>query len=308
MEILVANKIMSMLLACLVGFIIVRAKLLEVDDTKVLSKLLAFICSPCALIAAFQMDFTIDKVKGLLIALVLAILIHIIYIGGTKLLGNKIGLSGIERAAIIYSNAGYLTIPLVSAVLGSEWVFYTCSYSVVQTLLLWTHCKSLISGERVIELKKALLNPNFIAIYAGIIMFITGIRFPSIVDTAITDFSALLGPVSMVIIGMLIGNQDILKMVKAKRVYFICVMRLFVMPIIILALFKVVSMIVSHPELDMIMIIVLWATSGPVGSMVSQLSQIYGDEGEYAGRLNLMSAILCVISLPLITYLFELLI
>ena len=57
------------------------------------------------------------------------------------------GFTPIEKATIIYSNSGNLIIPLVGAILGNEWVIYSSGYMVVQTILLWTHAKSLVCNE-----------------------------------------------------------------------------------------------------------------------------------------------------------------
>ncbi len=304
-SILLGEKILSMLLACLVGFVVVRVGILKTEDSSVLSKVLAFICSPCAIVSAFQVEFTSDKAVGLLIALGLAIAIHVIYIAGARVLGETIGMSRVERAAVVYSNAGYLVIPLVYSVLGPEWVFYTCAYSTVQTILLWTHCKSLVGNDGRIQWKAILVNPNFLAIYAGIFMFLTGLRFPGVLQATMSDFSSLLGPLSMVIIGLLIGDEKLPELFKVKRSYFICFLRLIAIPLLTVGLFFLISKVIYHPELERIMLIVLWATAAPVGTMVAQLSQIYGTDGQYAGRLNLISVLLCLVTMPLVTYVFE---
>ena len=56
----------------------------------------------------------------------------------TKVLERPLHFNSIEKASIIYSNSGFLVIPLVASVLGQEWVFYTTAFIVVQTVLLWT--------------------------------------------------------------------------------------------------------------------------------------------------------------------------
>lgn len=305
-SILLAGKICSMLLACFVGFLIVRVKLVKVTDSKILSTILAFVCSPCAIVSAYQIEFTIEKALGLLMALVMVVVLHVVYIGGAKGIGKILKLENLERASIIYSNAGYLTIPIVYAVLGPEWVFYTCAYSVVQTILLWTHCRSLLCENHVVQWKKVIWNPNFIAIYVGITVFITGWEFPTIIADGMSDFSGMIGPMSMLIIGMLMGVENIPDMLRTKRIYMICLLRLFVMPLLTMLILGVVTLFVSHPDLHNMMLIILWAASGPVGSTVTQLTQIYGQDDRYAGRLTLVSVLLCVISMPLVTALFEL--
>ena len=303
--ILLMEKISSMLLACLVGFIIVRIKLIKVEDSTVLSTILAFVCSPCAIVSAFQIEYSKEKIEGLLIALVIVIVLHIFYIQFTKGLGGILKLQSLERASIIYSNAGYITIPIVYAVLGPEWVFYTCAYIVVQTILLWTHCRGLICEKNVVEWKKVIWNPNFIAIYIGIFMFLSGLEFPTILENGMQDFSGLLGPISMLIVGMLMGVENIPEMFKTRKIYGICCLRLLLIPLCTLVILVGVSMFITHPDLHNMMLIILWAASGPIGSTVTQLTQIYGLDDQYAGRLTLVSVLLCLFTMPAITMLFE---
>lgn len=304
-SILLASKILSMLLACLIGYIVVKIKVLPYEGADVISKLLLFVCTPCALVNAYQIDFSKDKAMGLLIALVLSALVHILFISVTKVLGKVFKLSTIEKVAMIYTNAGYLIIPIVTAVLGAEYVFYTCAYCGLQMVLYWTHCVSLLNGKTTINFKKIISNPCLIAILVGIIMFCTGLRFPSIIQSTITDFSALLGPLCMFIIGMLVAKKDLKTMVLNKKIYMVCFFRLIVLPVLVVLMFKLISVFFVHDELHIIMLIVLWSSSSQIGTIVVQMAQLFDEDYTYASELNLFSAGLCLFSMPIITLLFE---
>lgn len=145
LSLLLAEQILAMFLIMAVGFFIVKIGLFQESDGKVLSNLVVYICSPCVIVDSFQIEMTDDKIKGLLLAVLAAIVVHIVLIVGTWMLDRIFHFNSIEKASLIYTNAGYLIIPLVGAVLGSEWVFYTTAFIIVQTVLMWTHCVSLIS-------------------------------------------------------------------------------------------------------------------------------------------------------------------
>lgn len=76
-------------------------------------------------------------------------IVHIVLIAGTAALSKVFHFNSIEKASIIYTNAGISCNPLVSAVLGEEWVFYTTAFILVQTVLMWTHGVKLIGQEKV---------------------------------------------------------------------------------------------------------------------------------------------------------------
>ena len=44
-------------------------------------------------------------------------------------------LSGIEKASLIYSNAGNLILPLVPAILGEEWLIYASAFILVLVII-----------------------------------------------------------------------------------------------------------------------------------------------------------------------------
>ena len=152
-SILLAEQIIAMFLTMSVGFGVVRAGLFKTEDSRIISNMVVYICNPCVVVHAFQIELTDDKIKGLMIAIVMSVIVHVILIVGSELLSYIIHFNSIEKASIIYTNAGYLVIPLVSAVLGEEWVFYTTAFILVQTILMWTHGVKLIGQEKNMNIR-----------------------------------------------------------------------------------------------------------------------------------------------------------
>lgn len=304
-SVLLAEQITVLFLMGLVGFLAVKAGKFKEEDSRIISNAVVYICSPCVIINAFQITFTPDKLKGLLLAGGAAALVHIILIGGGKLLSGPLHLNGIEKASVEYSNAGNLIVPLVSSVLGEEWVFYTTAYIIVQTVLIWTHGQSVIRQGQEKDYRKILLNPNIIAIAAGFILFATGIHLPSVVGQCISGFGDMIGPASMLVVGMIIGNVNLGWVFRQKRPYLICFMRLVLFPVITILIFALSGAERLHPDTEYILMVVLLATSAPVAVMVTQLAQIHGRDARYASVINVMSVIFCIVTMPLMVLLYE---
>ncbi len=123
-------------------------------------------------------------------------------------------------------------IPLVSAVLGEEWVFYTTAFILVQTILMWTHGVNLIGQEKNLNIRKILCNPNVIAMIIGIALFALEIRLPAVIDSCVSGFGDMISPASMMVIGMVIGDVDLRWVFRQKRPYLICMIRLILFPLI----------------------------------------------------------------------------
>lgn len=192
-----------------VGFALVRLHLLKTGDSKTLSVLSVYAICPCAFISATQVDLTPDVLQGFLFAVICAIVLQVGQIVLTKVLAKPLHLSPIERAASIYSNCGNLIIPLVGFILGDEWVVYSLAYMSVQTILIWTHGKSLISENHHIDVRAVLFNINLLAVAAGIVLMVLGIKLVEPFGTFTYDMGQMIGPAAMLATGMIIGGMDL---------------------------------------------------------------------------------------------------
>nr|WP_317361386.1 AEC family transporter [uncultured Blautia sp.] len=180
LSILLFGQMVSMMLMILMGFAAVKAKLVTSSQSQVLSALTLYIIVPCVVINSFQIEFSKEKMNGLLLAAGFAILMHVLFILVVSVLGKRWKLTSIEKASMVYSNGGNLIIPLVSALLGQKQVFYCCAFIMVQLVFLWTHTVSLVGGREQMSWKKILKNPNMFAIAAGLILFFTNTRLPGV--------------------------------------------------------------------------------------------------------------------------------
>lgn len=307
-SILLAEQILAMFLTMAVGFGVVRAGLFKTEDSRIISTMVVYICNPCVVVHSFQIELTDDKIKGLMIAIGLSVVVHMVLIIGSEILSFIFHFNSIEKASIIYTNAGYLVIPLVGAVLGEEWVFYTTAFILVQTVLMWTHGVKLIGQEKELNIRKILCNPNVIAMIIGIALFALEIRLPTVVDSCVSGFGDMISPASMMVIGMVIGDVDLKWVFRQKRPYLICLLRLIVFPLIAVVAFAGLERSGIHPDAEYILMIVLIATSAPAAAMITQLAQIYGKDSRYASVINVMSVIFCIITMPVMVLSYEMLI
>ena len=166
-SILLAQQIAQLFLMIFMGFLIVKAGLLKDEDSKVLSKIVLYLIIPCVILNAFQVDYTPETVRGLLVAFAASLLMQVVLLFAVSALGRVFHLDAVEITSVYYSNSGNLIVPLVTAVLGAEWVLYSCVYMSVQLVFFWTHCKKVISREASYDWKKIVLNLNIISIFVA---------------------------------------------------------------------------------------------------------------------------------------------
>ncbi|MEG0685221.1 MAG: AEC family transporter [Coprobacillus sp.] len=307
LSLLLMQQICQLFIMIFFGYLLVKSKTLKAEDSKVLSRVALFVVSPCAILTSFMIEFTPDKLFGLGLAVLGALIVHIVFIPLTALLSKVFGFTPIEKATIIYSNSGNLIIPLVGALLGKEWVLYTSGYMMVQTVLLWTHAKSLVCNERNYDLKKIFLNVNVIAIAIGIVLFLSQIQLPTLVVNTVDRVGSMIGPLAMLVIGMLIGQMNIKDIFVEKRTYLIAFMRLIVYPLIVIFIFKFTGLSTISSDANQIFLITILAASAPAAATITQFAQLYNKHPGYASIMNVMSVIFSIVTMPLLIMLYQVL-
>lgn len=145
---LLMEQIVELFIMIFMGFAIVKAGIVKDEESKVLSKIVLYLVIPCVIVNAFQVDYTAQTVKGLMIAFVASVILQIILLIIVAVMGKVLSLNEVEVASVYYSNSGNLIVPIVTFILGKEWVLYGCVFMSVQLVFLWTHCKKIISRER----------------------------------------------------------------------------------------------------------------------------------------------------------------
>ena len=215
---LLVYKILQLFAMMILGFVVAKCKVVRSDDSIVLSKLSLYLLMPSAIINAFDFERTEGLMGALAFAFLAAIVVHIVLYLLDLLYGKFIDKNPVERASVMYSNAGNLIIPIVSFVLGDEWVVFSTAFLTVQLAFLWSHGVRLFSKGEKFNVKKVLLNANIIAIAIGVVMMLANLRLPAFVKDITSSFGGMLGPVSMLIAGMVAANIDFGKMLSNKRI------------------------------------------------------------------------------------------
>ena len=284
------------------------AGLLKDEDSKVLSKIVLYLIIPCVILNAFQVDYTPETVRGLLVAFAASLLMQVVLLFAVSALGRVFHLDAVEITSVYYSNSGNLIVPLVTAVLGAEWVLYSCVYMSVQLVFFWTHCKKVISREASYDWKKIVLNLNIISIFVGILLFFTGIRLPALVNNTLHSVGSMVGPASMIVTGMLFAGMDFRQIFANKRIYFVTFLRLIAVPLMALVLLKLSHLADLSADGPTLILIVFLAIITPSASTVTQMCQVYGNDSRYASAINVVTTLASIVTMPLMVMLLQMVI
>lgn len=304
------NQILVIFIIILTGLICYKTRLIDDNTNSKLSDILLQLVNPMVIFVSYQRDFSMDLMEGLLISLVLATGIHLIgillsylMIRNKKKPGKNDQDIAVERIASAYANVGFMGIPLIYGIYGSQGVFYVTAYLTMFNIFIWTHGVIVMSGSKGMKLKelvRKLISPTIIAIALGLICFIFQLRVPKVMYEAMDYIASLNTPLAMLIAGVTIGKTNIIKIfIRNLRVYYIALIKLVLIPLVAIGLF------IKLPIDDMVKVISIIMAASPSATTVIIFSIKYEKNSVLAAETFALVTLLCVVTIPLIVNFFE---
>lgn len=304
MSLTILKQTIIMLILITVGILCSKTKIISKESNKDLSKFVLQVVNPVMIFMSYQTDYKPELVKNLLLTFVLslgayAVTILLAYLLIPSKKGREIE---VERFSAIYSNCGFMGIPLVNALFGMEGVFYLTAFITVFNLIVWTHGIILISGEKSMKnIIKVFYSPTIIAIFLGIITFFLQIRLHEVPAKALEFISQINTPMAMIVSGVTMAETNVLKLLKKGRVYYVCFLRLILIPAILAALLSPLEIS------EKVRLTVIVAASAPPAATCTLQCIRYGRNSVYASEIFTAGTILSVLTLPLVVEFTELL-
>lgn len=241
--IMLKNVLVFVLLA-VPGFLLVKTKVLKATETNAMSALLTYVGMPFLILSnLIEVKFTGELLRSSGVLVGVGAIFYVVMIFLSALVFSKKEgeekKRGAARFCTIFSNAGFLAIPLAQAVFGdSVVVTYAVVLNVLMNVLMFTVGVVLISGDRTtMNLKKVFLNPILISFVLGIILNLlkVGERVSEVAEYA-TYFKNVVTPLSMVVVGMKLGDVRLAGIFTNGKTYYVSLFRLVVFPVLGVAL------------------------------------------------------------------------
>lgn len=302
MFLIIANQIIKMFLIMVVGYVCFRTGQIDHQGNKTLSNLLLMVINPFLIINAFQLEYSSHLMKGFLLSFLLAFLTHVVGILIARiLLPEKSSRDAcIEQFSCIYSNCGFMGIPLISSILGSEGVLYITAYMVAFNLLCWTQGLILMTGNTSRkQLVKGLTSPVMFGIVIGLVLFVTQIRLPIVLGDTIEYLAAMNTPVGMLIAGISLAETSLSKALKNPRLYLVTAIRLLLIPLLMLVIFRFL------PVDSNVLLTILVASACPAATTCTMFALRFDKNYKYASELFAFSTVVSMLTIPLIVFLAE---
>ena len=293
----VTQQVLVLFLLMAVGFFTGKAKVFTDETVKYVSDFCLKIVTPAVIIKSFIRKFESDMAVGLLLALAAGIACHLIGIGLATAIfrGKDIKRRNLLRNTAIFSNAGFMGLPLQAALLGDDGVFYGAAYVVVLQIFLWTYAYTTASAGTVkFNAKKVLFNPGIISVVVGFPLFLLSVRIPDVLDTAITHVANLNTPLPMIIVGYYIANTSFKNLKLDSKTLLAIGLKLFIVPIICIFALYVVG------YRDTMLVSTIISVSAPVAVAVTMFTAKFDGDAETSANSVSLATLVSIVSMPLV--------
>ncbi len=291
----------------LFGFLVVKTGYVEAKHKDSISKLIVKLILPCLIISSISKEtFEVSRIGELLtVGLMSIFCILILFLLGiisAKLLKIPDATVAAHKMMFCLGNVIFMGYPIIVAMYGETGFFYAIIYWLLNDLFMWTVGVFLLSrknGGPKEKFSKKLLNPNTISFAVAILMFIFGIKLPPVLNEAASSVGSLTTALSMIFIGMTLATVDLKKTIKKWWIFIIVPIKLVLMPILFIYLFKALGI------KDILLGVVVLEAAMPAQTVLTILAHENGADYEYTAVGLFITTIVSLFTLPFICWLLQ---
>ena len=285
---IVVSQVLILFILIGVGFIAGKVRMINDHGIRQLTNVLLVIITPSIIIQSFQTPFDVSLIRGMLIALVSAIFSHLAgaVIGKMIYRSSPDDRSRVMQFSVVFSNCGFMCIPLLDAILGSKGVLYGSVYIVVFNAAQWTYGVRLMTGgKEAMNFKRALINPGNVSIMIAFPLFLLQIQLPEIPTIVIGHLAAINAPLAMMLIGAQLSMITLGSIFTDRDVIGSSLLRLFAVPV----------------EMERILFLAcVIPAAAPTAAGVALFATRHDQNTMLATRNIAFSTLLSVLSIPLL--------
>ena len=297
----ILRQIVIMFIILLIGFGCSMKGLITKEGNKQLSAVALHIVNPLLIFMSYQSAYSSKLLRGLLWSFLLSGLSFAVTIGlSTLLIKKKRPEHDLERFSAVYSNCGFIGIPLIRGIYGAEGVLYLTAYITLFNILIWTHGLMTMKGSKDMKsFLNSLKAPSVVAVFIGLIFYLLQIRLPDFLRKSLQYVSDMNTPLAMLIAGSAAAQTNVVKALKNSGLYIVAALKLVALPLAAMALLHFI------PAPHMVQMVVLIASACPVATTGTMFAIQYDKNPERCSEFFAVTTLLSGLTLPVVTMLGE---
>lgn len=297
MEVII-NQILIMAILIGIGYALCKTNYIDQEVTRGVSNILLRFVIPLTIIDSFIQPFSMEKLKQLGLVSFLSIVITILAIIVSKLFFKDE--QRLEQYASIFSNKGFIGIPLILAIFGKEGVAIVTPIIVISNVFAWTYGMSLLYNEKLnFDLRKVMTNPSVVGLFIGLLFFIQPFDLPYPLTQSIKYVTSINTPLAMMIIGAYLAEEEMRLILTNKSGYQVSFVRLIFMPLLVLFLVKFLPIDLLTKS------VVVISFAVPSAANTAMFAQLTGSNYSFGAQIVCLSTMLSGVTLPIILAVIE---
>ena len=293
----VFQQVMAFFVLGVVGLVLTNRGIIDKRVETGLSDIVLYIASPCIIVSSFMREFDTSMMRNIIINAVLAFLIHLIaLLLGLLLIHDKDkAYRNLLRFAAMFFNCGQISLPLATALFGSDGAMYCSIYMAMTNILIWTYGYLLMSGSGgKLQIRKVLINPGFFAVFAGILIFLFSIQLPVPVSAAVNHLGSMNAPLGLILIGSRLSGTKLKEVFNQPGSTMSMLIRLVIAPVILIVLMYVCGLRGALPVIAVI------CACPPAANLTGLFAIHFHNNENAAARIVLQQTIVSLLTITVI--------
>ena len=304
MQVIFINVLILFMLLFL-GFIMGTKKIVAHSSINDITNILIDVSIPCTIVVSLIRPFS-KRLIGDTIKVCLCILIfHLVMTGISYGLSKILKVDKLKQGswifALVFSNNAFIGYPLMYALYGNDGLFLMAMGNIVQNILIFSigvKMTNLNYGkDEHVRLRNIIITKQNIAVVIGLIIFFTQIAIPKPIVTLITYVSNLTVPLSMIVVGLSLSRYDVRNMFTDGEVYRLTAIRMVIIPIIMLLVYKGLGI---NANKDLPLAILYFTAVLPAPAFTTIMAERYNTSIEFSSKCVFITTIISIITVPVL--------
>lgn len=288
------------------GYIVRKMGKVSPDHLPTLSAVLVYIGNPFLCVSAFMsLDFSVEMTLNMLWFFLVTLVLQSLFMLLLYAILRRREEKSIYRVLTIGSvvgNVGFFGIPILRALYPAhpELACYSTVFTLSMNILIFTVGVFCLTGDKkYMSIKSAIFNPTVFSILIAFPVYLFGLKqyFPDVLSNAIHTVGAMTTPLCMFILGIRLASAPLKRIFSRPIVFATAALKLLVFPLFCYAL--VYFLPVSHIFKAGILVL----SGMPCAAVLLSMAEIHKSETEMAANCQLVSTLLCFLTIPVLTLL-----
>jgi predicted permease len=285
-----------------IGIGLYRKKVVDNDVSRKLSVIVMDVCNPAMILASILSGHVEATHQDLLWAVLLGVLFYI----GLIVMGIVLpGLFRIPKdqrrfyhAMLVYTNVGFMGIPVARAILPEKAILYVIVCNVMYSLLFYTHGITVLSnGKEKMNLKKV-ISPGTVMAILSLVVCWFGYTPPTLISSSVTYVGNATVFLSMALLGVSIARSDLAKGFRNLRIWGYILIRMILLPIGMFFLLRAIKCE------DVTVLAFCLMASMPVGNLPLIQCEKMGEDTELLSGAITVTTVVSMVSITILMILF----